>query len=146
MGIFDGLAQNLGEVKDPVRAPDGHYGAIIAGQFTEHKAKSGNLALRYPVKLVEPGADIDVAELQEAGGLPEKKFNLDFWMSPDALFRFRDFAKSMGAADSLSLPEAAEYLATCGHVFDVELKTSPNTQDPTKPGFQNLDKAVGREG
>lgn len=146
MGVFDGLAANLGEVKDPTRMPDGHYGAMITGNFKEHKAQSGNVALRYPVKLVEAGSDIDEAELAEAGGIDDKSRNLDFWMSPDALFRFRDFAKSMGADENMSLPEAATYLAECGHIFDVELKTSPNSKDPNKPGYQNLDGAVGREG
>lgn len=136
LGSFADLANvRVGDVERPKPLPVGHYVAQFAGPMTEHKAKSGNLAMRFPFVLVEAGEDVDADLLAEAGGLPTddkgspKKFTMDFWMSPDARFRFTDFGKAMGHSDQLNLLELAEALATSGDQFLIEAKHSPGKNE-----------------
>lgn len=128
---FADLAQvKVGEVERPKPVPAGHYQAVITGPMTQHKAKSGNVAMRFPCKLVAPGDDVDAEALDAAGGLPDKGFNLDFWMSPDARYRFTDFTKALGISDDLNLLEAAEALVDLNEPFLIEAKQEPSERDP----------------
>src|SRR5207253_10121319 len=93
--------------------------------------KSGNIAMRFPCKVLGPGDDVDADEYRQAAGDKEPKFNMDFWMSPDARYRFTDFGKSMGASDDLNLLELAEFLVGEGNKpFTV---TNKPRQDEEKP-------------
>lgn len=133
MSIFSDLANTkLGEVEPPKNVPTGHYQAIFTGMWKEHKAKSGNTAARFPMKLVAPGDDVDAEELSAAGGIPDKNYTFDFWMSPDALYRFTDFAKAMGHSDQLGLVEALEAVATSGDPFLIEVTHQPDQNNPEK--------------
>lgn len=127
----------LGQVKAntverPKPLPEGHYIAQFSGPMKEHKAaKSGNLAMRFPFKLVNATEDVDQDELAAAGGLPDKEFHIDFWMSPDARYRFTDFAcKAMGLSDDLNLIELAEKLIEENQPFSIQNKHRPSEQDP----------------
>lgn len=141
---FADLAQvRAGDVERPKPMPEGHYRALISGPMKEHKAKSGNLAMRFPFKLQEPGDDVDADQLAEAGGLPDKEFTIDFWMSPDARWRFTEFGKSMGGSDDLNLIELAEHVATCQEVFTIQAKHEPNEKDAEAPPYVRWDNPVG---
>lgn len=139
---FEQLANvKAGEVKAPPKIPSGHYACIVAGPMVQHKAKSGNLALRFPVQLVEALSDVDAEQLEEAGGMPDKKYNLDFWMSPDARFIFTNFGLKMGHSKDLNIVELAEAIATSSDQFMVEVKTE---QDQTNPDrhYTNVSNAA----
>lgn len=120
----------VAEVERPKPIPEGHYQAQITGPAKEHKARSGNIALRFPFKLVAPGDDVDADALDAAGGLPDKEFAIDFWMSPDARWRFTEFAKSMGVSEELNIIEAAEELAGSGKPFLIQAKQEAGTDNP----------------
>lgn len=138
MSLFSELANTkVGEVEKPKPLPTGHYVARFTGQMKEHKAKSGNVAMRFPLRLVGPTDDVDAGELETAGGMPDKDFTIDFWMSPDARWRFTEFATSMGASDQLNLMECAEWLATEAGEFQIEVKHE--TSDDGKTTFMRLD-------
>ena len=112
---FADLAQTkVGQVERPKPLPEGHYLAQISGPMTQHKAKSGNIAMRFPCKILGPGEDVDAGEYEAAKGDKDRTFNLDFWCSPDALFRFTDFVGAQGGSDDLNLIEAAEWLVGDG--------------------------------
>jgi hypothetical protein len=133
MSIFADLANTkVGDVEPPKLIPIGHYEVQITGPFKEHKAKSGNTAARFPMKVIAPSDDVDAEALAEAGGLPTKEFNLDFWMSPEALFRFTNFAKAQGVSESANLIEALEEVGTNGTPFLMEAKHEPDSRDPEK--------------
>jgi hypothetical protein len=141
---FAELAQvRVGEVERPKPVPEGHYSAVITGPMKEHKAKSGNFAMRFPFKLSAPGDDVDTDDLQAMGGLPDKEYTIDFWMSPDARWRFTEFGKSMGASDDLNLIELAEHVATCGEPFTIEAKHRANENDENAPPFIDWTNPVG---
>lgn len=134
-----------GDVTKPVPVPVGHYNAMFSGAMTPHKAKTGNVAMRFPVKLMEAGADVDADALQTSGGIPDRVFNVDFWMSPDAQFRFTDFCKSCGVFDdNLTLVQMAERLIEEQVLFTVEVTHQPNDKDPDSP-YARVDNLVGME-
>jgi hypothetical protein len=153
MGMFDDLANvRGGDVKPPVTLPTGHYEAILEGPMTPHKAaKSGNVAMRFPCRITSATDDVDQESLntvlEQNPDALSKKFNLDFWMSPDARYRFTDFATSCGIdVSNLTLPEIAERLVEDKVQFTVLAKHEPNTEDPEKPPFVRWDNPVGHEG
>lgn len=118
-------------VERPKPLPEGRYNAKFSGPMKEHKAQSGNLAMRFPFKIVSAGEDVDQDKLAEGGGIPDKEFTLDFWMSPDARFRFTDFAcKAQGLSDDLSLTELAEQLIAEGKLFSIQNKPRQSQDDP----------------
>lgn len=121
----------VGDVERPKPIAVGHYSANFTGPAKEHKAKSGNVALRFPFKLTGALDDVDQDDLQAAGGVPDKEFALDFWMSPDARYRFTEFAKAMGVSEELNIIEAAEALIGAGP-FQIEAKQETDEKDPEK--------------
>lgn len=131
---FAALANTkLGDIKDPVKLPIGHYQAQFTGPFKEHTAKSGNQAARFPMRVIAPGDDVDAAELEAAGGLPDKEFTYDFWMTPESLYRFRDVAKNIfEVGEQAELAEALEIVGSSGTPFLIEVKHEQDSRDPTK--------------
>lgn len=132
VGNFSDLAQiKANEVKKPSAHPPGHYTAQFTGPMTQNKAKSGNVSMRFPFKVVAAGDDVDADQLAAAGGLPDKTYHFDFWMSPDARYRFTDFAcKAQGLSDDLNLLELAEQLVAEGKPFSIENKPRTDENDP----------------
>ena len=65
-------------------------------------------------------------------------------MSPDARYRFTEFAASMGAGEDMNIVEAAEYLAGCGRPFLIEAKQEPSQDDPEKV-YTRFDNPVAAE-
>lgn len=127
MSIFDELKNTkVGDVKAPEKMPVGHYTGQITDMWKEQKAKSGNTALRYPWQLREAGSDVDLEALEAAGGIPQDRtFTLDFWMSPEARFRFTNFTRSCGISEELMILEAAQELGESGQLFTIECKHEP---------------------
>jgi len=149
LGDFSSLANvKTSEVKPPPVLPIGRYQAVITGMWKEHKAKSGNKAMRFPFRLVAPGDTIDAQALEEAGGLPDREYTIDFWMSPDARFRFTDFGKAMNLDEGdPNLLELAERLAGCGTPFSIEVTHEPakdaaGNDDLTRPPFMRFDNPI----
>lgn len=131
----------VGEVERPKPLPEGHYQAVFSGKAKEHKAKSGNIALRFPFKLTAAEDDVDTEALEFAGGIPDKEYAVDFWMSPDARYRFTEFAKSMGVSEELNLIEAAEELAGSGQPFIIQATQGTSEKNPDAI-FVNFDNPV----
>jgi hypothetical protein len=134
MGIFDDLANTkLNDVERPKNIPEGHYLAMFGGMWAENKAKTGNVSARFPLRLVAPQDDVDAEELAQAGGLPaqdKQKYTFDFWLSPESLYRFTEFAKAMGVPDSMNLVEALEHVGTSGDTFVITVKHRPDPRNP----------------
>lgn len=131
---FAELAQTkVGSVEAPKPIPTGFYQAIITGPFVEHRTKSQKLAARFPLQLVAPHEGVDAEELEARGGLPEKPLNYDFYMTPEAMYRFTDFAKAVfGVGEEANLIEALETVGTAGTPFMVEVKHEQDQRDPSK--------------
>lgn len=133
LGSFSELASVKGnQVEKPKPLPEGNYSVMITGPYKEHKAKSGNSAMRFPAKVIAPLDDVDQAALAAAGPKAlEREFAIDFWMSPDARWRFTEFAVAMGIDPELNLLEMGSELATLGTPFQMTCKQEPAQNDPS---------------
>lgn len=138
-GNFGDLASVKGNtVEKPKNLPDGHYSVIITGPFKEHKAKTGNFAMRYPLKIVEALSDVDAEALQDEGCQKalQRDYSVDFWMSPDARWRFTEFCKAMGIDDQQDLLSMGEELVASNTPFMMQGKNEADSNDPTKVFFR----------
>lgn len=135
MDLNDLKNVRVGEVEKPKPLPEGFYLARISGAFTTRKAKSGNMALVFPFTLVEPHAEVDPEALEVAGGVkPDTTRKLEFWTSPDALYRFTDFvsAVSGGASTDMNIIEAANWLSEEKAQFIIQVKHDQDENDHEK--------------
>lgn len=131
----------LGEVERPPLKPPGHYVALIAGRAEQGaSSKKGTLYLQFPITVQSALDDVDVEELEGAGG-PQFKSNITFYITPNALWRFTEFAKSMGASDEMNVLQAAEFLAGCGEPFVIKARHEPSEQNPEQV-FLRLDDPI----
>lgn len=144
LGSFSDLASIKGNtVEKPKNLPDGHYSVLIKGPFKEHKAKSGNFAMRFPLEIVEAMPDVDAAAFADpqVAKAKEREYTIDFWMSVDARWRFTEFCKQMGIDDSLDLISMAEELVKQRNPFLVRGKNEADQNDPERVFFRLDDPA-----
>jgi len=136
-GSFADLASISGnQVEKPKPLPEGQWSVLIKGPWKEHKAKSGNGAMRFPLSIVQPLSDIDADTLAAAEKATQRDYHIDFWMSPDARWRFTEFCAAMGIDQELNLLEMAEKLVESGTPFQVTAKHSTTDAGDV---FCNLD-------
>ena len=136
------LAQTkVGDVEAPKSIPDGHYMALITGRGeVGNRGKKKNLRIAYPMKLTEPMDDVDSDDFAASDGFKDS-YILEFWLTADSLYRFTDFGKGMGASEDYSVPEMAEWLASCGEPFVIKATNEPSSRNPER-SFLNLDDPI----
>lgn len=133
----------VGEVEPPKLIPVGHYQALITGPGkVENKGKKNTLVITFPMKLTEALNDVDAEAFAASDGFKPDGYDLQFWLTPASLYRFTEFGKALGASEDQSIPEMAEFLATCGEAFVIEARHEPNEKNP-KQVFLRLDNPVG---
>jgi hypothetical protein len=132
MNWNDLAGTRVGEVEPPKHIPGGHYMSLIVGAGkVENKGKNKTLVITYPIKLTEPLEDVDMEAFQASDGFKDG-YDLSFWLTPASLYRFTEFGKALGASDDLSVPEMAEYLATCGEAFVIQAKQEADEKNPKR--------------
>lgn len=116
----DLASTRVGEIEPPKGIPEGHYTAIITGAGkTDNVGQNKTLVIQFPIRLNEPLSDVDTEAFAASDGFDKDGYELGFYLTPKSLYRFTEFGKAMGASDDMSIPEMAEYLATCGNEFAV---------------------------
>ena len=135
------LSKPLDDVKAPVPLPAGtYYGIIKEYKFDESKEKKTPF-IRFTVQLTGAGDDVEPSEVAEIDW-SKKQLRKDFYLTEDALFRFKKFLESLGietvgkSFDSL-IPE------TQGANVLVEVTQRPNTQNPEEPPFNDVKTLTG---
>ena len=120
---WNSLAQTkVGEVEPPKSIPNGHYSALITGAGkVDNVGQNKTLAITFPIRLNEPMTDVDSEEFAASDGFNSKGYELTFYLTPNSLYRFTEFGRALGASEDMSIPEMAEYLATSGEEFVVEV-------------------------
>ena len=80
------------EIERPKPLPIGTYIAMLpAPGEVKEIGKNNTPAIEYKARILAPGPDVDMAALNDAGGCSGKELRLTFWLSEDALFRFKEF-------------------------------------------------------
>ncbi len=89
------LGQKVNEVEKPKPIPPGTYDAIIKNfELLEKLGKQENPAVRFTFHGFQPGADVDMDQLETAGGmeaLSRRTMGFLFWLTPDAMWRLKEF-------------------------------------------------------
>jgi hypothetical protein len=123
----------VGEVEPPKLLPAGHYAAIITGPGkVENKGQKQTLCVTYPIQLTEPLADVDAEAFASSDGFKQGGYELNFWITPNSLFRFTEFGKALGASDDLSVPEMSEHISSSGEAFAIRVKHEPAKDNPSR--------------
>jgi hypothetical protein len=116
----DLASTRVGEIEPPKGIPDGHYSGIITGAGKiDNVGQNKTLLIEFPMRLNEPLSDVDEEAFAESDGFDKDGYSLGFYLTPKSLYRFTEFGKAMGGSDDMSIPELAEYLASCGNEFCV---------------------------
>ena len=96
------LTTQVDTAERPKSFPIGDYNALITGHEFGKSSQKETPFVRFMCKLLSPLESVDEELFEEAGGMEalnaRKPIRLDFYITPDALYRLREFLE-----DSLEL-------------------------------------------
>lgn len=148
------LGASVGSAPQPKNLPQGVYYGIIDGipVAKPRSTKEGDKGvLTVKISLNEADADVDEAELAEAGGLVRndgrpRQVMADFWLTEDAMYRLDNFMAGFGfnAESGKSYGEALEELD--GRNVTVSLKHRTYTdRSGTEKTAVDIDRCFATE-
>ena len=92
------LGVQVESVEAPKLFPAGPYNAVLGKYETKESSQKGTPFVRFPVKLTGPSDGVDLDEFEEAVGMEKlmtrNPLRLDFYLTPDATFRLRNFIEN----------------------------------------------------
>ena len=116
VNFADLLNVQVDSVERPPVFPAGPYSAIVAAHEFGTSSKKGTPYCRYGIKLISPQEGVNQELFEEAGGMEKladrKNMNLDFYLTPDAYYRLREFLENTleincsGSSFDTKIPEA----------------------------------------
>lgn len=87
------------EIKRPKPLPNGHYfGSVTTYGFDTAKNENKTPFCRVNFKLEGPGDDVDEDEVSDID-FSRRELRKDFFVTPDALYRLRDFVNALIGED-----------------------------------------------
>lgn len=137
------LSVKADDVKAPVPLPEGTYHGTVASFEYGDNNKNKTPYVRFGLKFHSAGDDIDSSEMADID-LSTRKLSTDFYLTPDARFRLKDFLVSLGlktegmSFDEL-IPEAV------GQSILAYVTQRFNPEKPDEPPRNNI-KSVKGEG
>lgn len=91
------LAKPVESAERPKPKPGGTYNAIIEGYKFDTSREKKTPYCRLTYSNLTPGDDVDAQQLQDSGAdLSKWKPHSDFYLTEDALYRFREVIESCG--------------------------------------------------
>lgn len=92
------LSVQVESVERPKNFPVGHYEAIVASHEMGTSSQKGTPYVRFLIKLLGPGDDVDEELFEEAGGMEalrkRKPLRMDYYLTKDAIYRLREFLEN----------------------------------------------------
>lgn len=89
------LGVQVQSVERPKNFPVGHYQSVIAASEFGESSQKQTPYVRFQIKLLGPGEDVDEELFEEAGGMEalrdRKTLPLTFYLTKDAMYRLREF-------------------------------------------------------
>ena len=123
----DALNRKADEIEKPKPLPVGTYVCTIPGPpEMKELGQQQTPAAIYQVRVVSPGPDVDSEALMAMGGVQNKTLRLTFFLTEDALYRFRDFLvetlgiESNGRALGEMMPDSVN------RMFNATIKHRPS--------------------
>lgn len=83
-------------VERPKPLPEGGYIAVVGRWETGESAKKKTPFVRFPLRIVGVGEDVDQDELEAAGGIDGKTVRTDFYTTEEAIYRLDAFHEHCG--------------------------------------------------
>ncbi len=135
------LSVNLDEVKAPAALPEGTYHGTIASFEYGDNNKNKTPYVRFGLKFHSAGNDVDPKDMADID-LSARKMSTDFYLTPDARFRLKDFLESLGMKTSGStfdelIPEAV------GQSVIAYVTQRFNPERPDDPPRNNIKSVKG---
>lgn len=135
------LSKPLDEVKRPPSLPAGiYYGTVHRYEVGESQNKKTPY-VRFLFNLTFAGQDIDPKDL-DGVDLSKKSLRRDFYITPDAEYRLKEFLESMkittkGRTFQSTLPDSI------GQAVKLEVVQRINKDAPTEPPFNEVKDCAG---
>lgn len=122
------LNKPLDSFEAPKPLPAGSYSALIE-KFEFGKSKNKETPyVRFFVKPTE-GLDVDAEAIAEAGGFEGKALRLDFFLTPDAMFRLTKFADEHLGLDIAGRPTGEIIQEAVGCPLTIVVAHETSTRD-----------------
>lgn len=136
------LSKPVSSVKAPVKMPVGSYLGIASKFEFDKRGEKNSPLVRFTVNPTEALPDVDQEALREsitdgdgvAQPLTSKEQRLEFWLTPDAVFRLTNFGKDhvqVENADSMTIGELINEIV--GKPFMFTLVQAANKKEPDNP-------------
>lgn len=136
------LAKKGAEVQKPKALPEGTYLLTVNGRRFDKSTEKKTNFVEFELIPTETLPDVDQTQLAAVLGdetLMSKKQKATFYITPDALFRIKDFGRACGLGDAVETLSMGEIIEECLNKQVCGIgKHSPNKRDPESPYF-NLD-------
>lgn len=136
------LTKPLDEIKPPIQLPVGGYvGIATKREFDKAKNEKASPLVRFEVVATEPLPDVDedafaLATDEARGGkkLADNPQRLEFWLTPDAVYRLKEFGEEHCGIDQSEASNLAELIELIiGRPFVFVLEQQPNKKNPERP-------------
>ena len=137
------LSKPLDEVKRPPALPAGtYYGTVTKFEFGESNEKKTPY-LRLSLAVASAGDDVDQEGLKDID-LTKKQLRKDFYITPDAEYRIKEFLESCSIPTAgRALGEAIPDCMNASVVIEVLLR--PNRNDANAPPNNEVGNLKGKE-
>lgn len=121
------LSVQVDSVERPPLFPAGHYRTLVQSYELDESSRKKTPYCRFNCKLLAPGEDVDMDLFEDAGGIAKlnerKTLRYDFYLTPDAYYRLREFLEEglalncAGRAFDQVIPDAVnmEFMAEVTH-------------------------------
>lgn len=135
------LSKPLDEVKRPQAIPAGTYNAMIKSYEAAESKEKKTPYIRFHFTITGPGADVNAADL-DGVDLSKKQLRRDFFITPDAEYRLKEFIESChidtrGRTFQSTLPDMVNQPVL------LEVVQRLNKDRPTDPPFNDVADCKG---
>lgn len=138
MAFEDILSMNLGDAKAPPVYPIGNYLMKIGEYKLGESKQKKTFYAEYEMFVLEPKSGVDLEAFSMAGiDLSKRKLRATFYLTEDAVYRFKEFAEKAGVdPDGLPLKQA---LSECqGKQIIGYVTQDPSGKDGDQRMFNNI--------
>lgn len=130
----DLVSMNLDDIKVPPALPEGTFHGVITSFELGDNNRNKTPYVRFSLKLQSAGDDIDSKDM-EGIDLATRKLSTDFYLTPEAQWRLKEFMESLGIT-GMTLNEA--FPETIGQNVLIYVTQRFNPERPNDPPRNNV--------
>lgn len=135
------LSKPLDEVKRPPPLPAGTFYATVKNYEPGESKNKKTPFIRFNFTLTGPGPEHSAEDMQGVD-LSKKALFRDYYLTPDADWRLKDFLSSMGI-DTAGRTFASTLPESINQPVILDVAQRPNPEKPTDPPFNDVKDCKG---